>query len=228
MSLGHIQQEFQAVKTDWLAHDLWEWLKKRYTLQNTASKWATITSIDELTYATCKNMAEYRSKYYALKASIKEQSITIEGALKTRMLNNLASAFKTYLTIVNDRMQKDEKLEEDDVFLRPLRRKRLASRLIIGLPQILPSRSQTPNLKAELPKGKKSLLGGLNVGNVAANIWRTRYVSTPMKIVTSVIRGDIFLASMTATSLSIKEKLQKDLPHQARSQKRTLPLSLKW
>ncbi len=22
--LGHIQQEFQAVKTDWLAHDLWE------------------------------------------------------------------------------------------------------------------------------------------------------------------------------------------------------------
>ena len=25
--LGHIQQEFQAVKTDWLTHDLWEWLK---------------------------------------------------------------------------------------------------------------------------------------------------------------------------------------------------------
>ena len=31
MCLTHIQQEFQAVKTDWLAHDLWEWLKKRYT-----------------------------------------------------------------------------------------------------------------------------------------------------------------------------------------------------
>ncbi len=38
MCLGHIQQEFQAVITDWLAHDLWEWLKKRYTLQNTASE----------------------------------------------------------------------------------------------------------------------------------------------------------------------------------------------
>lgn len=98
MCLSHIQQEFQAVKTDWLAHDLWEWLKKRCTLQNTASKWSTITSIDELTYATCKNMAEYRSKYYALKASIKEQIITIEDALKIRMLN--------------DRMRKDEKLEE--------------------------------------------------------------------------------------------------------------------
>ncbi len=24
MCLGHIQQEFQAVKTDWIAHNLWE------------------------------------------------------------------------------------------------------------------------------------------------------------------------------------------------------------
>ena len=36
--LSYIQQEFQTVKTDWLAYDLWEWLKKRYTLQNIASK----------------------------------------------------------------------------------------------------------------------------------------------------------------------------------------------
>ena len=120
MCLGHIQQAFQAVKTDWLAHELWEWLKKRFTLQNTASKWATNTSIEELTYATCKNMADYRSKYYALKASIKEQSITIEDALKIRMLNNLGHAFKTYLTVVNDRMRKDEKLEEDEVFFKAI------------------------------------------------------------------------------------------------------------
>ncbi len=70
--LSHIQQEFLAVKTDGLANDPREWLKKRYTPQITASKSATITSIDELTYATCKKMPEYRSKYYALKASIKE------------------------------------------------------------------------------------------------------------------------------------------------------------
>ncbi len=63
-------------------------------------------------------MAEYCSKYYALKASIKEQSITIEDALKIRMLNNLGPAFKTYLTVVNDRMRKDKKLEEDDVLFK--------------------------------------------------------------------------------------------------------------
>ena len=82
MCLGHIQQEFQTAKTDWLVHYLRECLKKRYTLQNIPSKWATITSIDELTYATYKNREEYCSKYYSLKASINEQGITIENALK--------------------------------------------------------------------------------------------------------------------------------------------------
>lgn len=51
-------------------------------------------------------MAEYCSKYYAPKASIKVQSITIEDALKIRMLKNLGLAYKTYLTVINDRMQK--------------------------------------------------------------------------------------------------------------------------
>lgn len=120
MCAPHIQQEIQAVKTDWLAEDLWKWLKERYTLQNTASKWATIVSMDDLSYANCKNMAEYRSKYYALKASIKEQSITIEDALKIRMLNNLGPAFKTYLTVVNDRMRKDKKLEEDEALFKAI------------------------------------------------------------------------------------------------------------
>lgn len=120
MCLGHIQQEFQAIKPDWEAHDLWEWLKKRYTLQNTASKWVTIISVDELSYASCKNMAEYRSKYYALKASISEQKITIEDALKIRMLNNLGPSFKTYLTVVNNRMRTDEKLEDDEVLFKAI------------------------------------------------------------------------------------------------------------
>ncbi len=82
MCLGHIEQKFQTIKTDWSAQDFWEWWKKRYTLQNTASKWATITSIDELTYAMCKNMAEYRSKYYTLKA-IEEEDTRIKADHRT-------------------------------------------------------------------------------------------------------------------------------------------------
>lgn len=82
MCFSNIQQEFQVVKTDWLALDLWEFLERRYNLQNTPSKWAAITSIDKLTYATFKNMVEYHSMYYILKASIKEQRISIGDALK--------------------------------------------------------------------------------------------------------------------------------------------------
>ncbi len=38
ISLVHIQKQLQSVNTDWLAYAYWEWLKKRYTFQNTASK----------------------------------------------------------------------------------------------------------------------------------------------------------------------------------------------
>ena len=58
-------------------------------------------------------MAEYCSKYYALKTSIQEQNITIKDALKIWILNNLGPAFKIYLIIVINWMQKDKKLEED-------------------------------------------------------------------------------------------------------------------
>lgn len=82
------------------------------------NKWVTITSIDELTYITCKNMAKYCFKYYALKTSIKKQNITIKDALKIQILNNLSPIFKTYLTIVNNWMQKNEKLEKDEVLFK--------------------------------------------------------------------------------------------------------------
>ena len=69
--------------------------------------------MDNLLYASYKNIAENRFKYYALKASITEQKITIEHDLKIRLLNNFRPAFKTYLIIVNNWMQKDKKLEGD-------------------------------------------------------------------------------------------------------------------
>ncbi len=65
-------------------------------------------------------MAEYRSKYYTLQTSIKERSITIENAFRTQMLNNHGPSFKTYLTVVNDGIRKDKKLEEDDILFKAI------------------------------------------------------------------------------------------------------------
>lgn len=75
-------------------------------------------SINKVIYATSKNMAEYCLKYYAFKASIKEQSVTIEDALKIRMLNNIGPVFETYFTIVNNQMQKNTKLKDDKVLFK--------------------------------------------------------------------------------------------------------------
>ncbi len=191
-------------------------------------KSATITSIDQLTYATCKNMAEYRSKYYTLKASIKKQSITIEKSLKIRRLNNLRHEFKTYLTVDNDRMQNVGKLGGDNVLFKAIQEEETRIKADPKASANFASTKSNTKPQDGAAKRKKSLLSGLNVGNVPANIWLTRYLRRPMKIVKSVTRGDIFLASMTVTFLSINEKLQKDPPRPARTQKKTLPGSHMW
>ena len=68
-------------------------------------------------------MAEYRSKYYAFKASINKLIITIKDALKISMLNNLWPVFKTDLTVINDRIRKNKKLKEDDVLFKAFEEK---------------------------------------------------------------------------------------------------------
>ena len=98
-------------------------------------------------------------------------------------------------------MRKNKKLEVDDILFKVIKEEETCIKVDHKVLQIFLQKSQTPNLKVELPKEKKSLLIGLNVGNVAANIWLTRYVSTPMKSVTSVKRGYIFLTFMSATFL---------------------------
>lgn len=60
------------------------------------------------------------SKYYAVKANIEEQSIIIEDVFKIRMLHNLGFIFKTYLTIINNQIHKNEQLKEDKVLLRAI------------------------------------------------------------------------------------------------------------
>ena len=79
-----------------------------------------IIFVNESSYAIWKNIAEYRSKYYALKAKITEQRITIEDALKFQILNNLWPSFRTYLTIVNDCIGRDAKLDDDETIFKAI------------------------------------------------------------------------------------------------------------
>ena len=101
-----------------VSHNLWEFLNNRYTIQIIASKCVTITSIDEICYATWNNIAEYYSKYYSLTDGLKDQSITIDNSLKIQTLNNLWPPFKTYLIVVYDRIRKNKKLDMDNVLFK--------------------------------------------------------------------------------------------------------------
>ena len=64
MCITTISQKFDAVRKNWDTNDLWEWLKKRYTQQNIASKWIIIMNLENLFMRNCKNLDEYRFKYY--------------------------------------------------------------------------------------------------------------------------------------------------------------------
>ena len=114
--------------------------------------------------------------------------LPVSGQPSPRLMNLPMPCVKTW-----------QNTAQNTILLKLLRRKTLELKLTIELPQILPQQSQAPDFKEELPKKKKSLLSGLNGGNVAANIRLARYVNTPMKTMISVTRGNIFLASMTAT-----------------------------
>lgn len=101
--LSHIQQEFQAVKIDWLAHGFWKWLNKGYIFKNTVSMLAAITSTKGY-LCRLQKYGKYCSKYYVFKASIKEQNITIKNVFKIQILNNLGPKFKTYLIVVENQI----------------------------------------------------------------------------------------------------------------------------
>lgn len=86
------------------------------------------------------------------------------------MFNNLDPIYEKYLTIVNNQMQKDEQLENDEVWFKVIENERLISRPSIKSLQMLLQPSQMQNPKEELPEEIKNLLDDQNVMNVGANI----------------------------------------------------------
>ena len=147
-------------------------------------------------------MAEYCSKYYALKASIKEQSITIEDALKIWMLNNFGPAFKTYLTIINNQMQKDKKLKEDKVLFKAIEKEETYIKAKHKASANFALTKSNAKSKRKASKEKKEFVKGPKCKKYSCNhLIDQVYKHTNKKSVTSVIKKAISLASMTAILL---------------------------
>lgn len=82
-------------------------------------------------------MAKYCLKYYALKASIKKQNITIKNTLKIWILNNFGLKLKSTSLLSKIARKKTNNLREIRFCLRLLKKKRFILRLNIKLLQIL-------------------------------------------------------------------------------------------
>lgn len=112
MCTDTVQKEFLAVKTstEWDPKELWDWLKKRYTLQNFASKCNALDKLHAIRHSECKNVTEYMNRIKDASTEIEDLKISISEAVVIHALNNLDSHFRPYLAILSHDVREKEKL----------------------------------------------------------------------------------------------------------------------
>lgn len=112
MCFDTVQKEFLTVKnsTEWNPKELWDWLKKHYTLQNFASKWSALNKLHAIRHIECKNVTKYMSRIKDALAKIEDLKISISEAVIIHALNNLDSHFRLYLAILSHDAREKEKL----------------------------------------------------------------------------------------------------------------------
>ncbi len=96
--------------TEWNPKEPWDWLKKRYTLQNFASKWNALDKLHAIQHKECKNVAEYMSRIKDASTEIEDLKISISEAVVIHALNNFDSHFRPYLAILSHNAWEKEKL----------------------------------------------------------------------------------------------------------------------
>ncbi len=112
MCTDTLQKEFLAVKTstEWNPKKLWDWLKKRYILQNFTSKWNALDKLHAIRQSECKIVTEYMNCIKDTSVEIDNLKISISEAVVIHALNNLDSHFRPYLAILSHDAQEKEKL----------------------------------------------------------------------------------------------------------------------
>ena len=112
MCSSTVQKEFLSLhkSTEWKPKDLWEWLEKRYTLQNFASKWTALGKLHGIQHSECKNITDYMSQIKDARSEIEDLKISMDDAIVIHALNNLDSQFRPYLTILNHEARQKAKL----------------------------------------------------------------------------------------------------------------------
>ncbi len=87
--------------TKWDSKELWDWLKKRYIIQNFISKWSALDKLHAIGHSECKNITEYISRIKDAIAEIEDLKISISEAAIIHALNNLDLHFRPDLAILS-------------------------------------------------------------------------------------------------------------------------------
>lgn len=164
-------------------------MNKRYTLWNTTSTYATIIFRERSSYANCKNMAKYLSKYYILKASIRGQNIIINNVFKMKIFNNLWRSFEIYPIIVQAWMYQNTKTPNDKKIFKAVKKKFLKWDLIKNLSPICLLR----NLIQRYTKldQKKKYLQWFQYKQFFPNTFKTKHSSKHLKSIKNVTKSHI-------------------------------------
>lgn len=117
-----VQQEFISKKNleSWNLKNLWDFLKKRYTLNNWVIKWVSFNKFEELSFQICKNVQKFESKLQEIKTELKNLEVIIEDAITLKALNFLEIFFSQYLVMINDNARQESELSNLDIFLKNL------------------------------------------------------------------------------------------------------------
>lgn len=163
MCTDTVQNEFLAIKpsNEWDPKELWDWLKKRYTLQDFASKWNALEKLHAIRHSQCKNVTEYMSRIKAVAAEIGDLKITISEAVVIHALSNLDSNHSPYLSAIlrHDAREKGKlpTLSELTKALEDDEQMRLVSQMEIGERQTILTGSKHKKIQTGRARQKKGV-----------------------------------------------------------------------
>ena len=112
MCTDTVKNKFLTIKnsTEWESKNFWDWVKRRYTLQNFTSKWNALDKLHQIRHSECKNVTENMSRIEDASAEINNLKISISETVVIYALNNLISYFWPYLASLSHEVWENKKL----------------------------------------------------------------------------------------------------------------------
>ncbi len=107
MCINYVQMKFFSLKAKWTFRDLWEHLKKRYSLIERSFKWAVFNNLKMLINELF--IADLESKILNVLVELKSQNLIIEQIVILKVFNTLKSSFFIYLIVIMKSVRKENK-----------------------------------------------------------------------------------------------------------------------